>query len=625
MKATQRIVTGAAGLLLLLAVLILLNAAASAARLRADLTGEKLYTLSSGTRSLLADLPKTVTLKFYQTASSAQIPPAYKQYTQRIGDLLREYEDRSGGKLVIEFIEPKPDSEEEDWAQRYGVAAQQLGEDGALYLGLVAIAGAKQAVIPVFSPSDEPQLEYLVTRLIAEAITDKKPVIGVLSSFPVMGTPQMYMQPGAGSDPWVFVSELASQYELKELPASATDIPPEIDTLLLIHPKRITDSRLYALDQFVLRGGKLIALVDPLCLADQEFERDMGMGMAMNRSDLNRLTSAWGLTMETDRVVADPAAATRVRRQDNRVERNLAWLTLRTDSLSREEIATSSLETLMLPMAGAFTGTLADGLILTPLLLTSAEAGTLTAMEATMGSMAGATSFLKRDQTAPIALRLTGRFKTAFPEGRPAETDATQPPGETSGAAPLNESTADGLVVLIGDADFIYDRYAVETMNVFGRKTYQIMNDNILFLANLVGQVAGDERLISLRSRGSFERPFTRVLALQKTAQERWREEELKIEEQIRLTQMKIDELQASKDPSQTYILSPEQKREIEQFREQLATSRAALKDVRKNLRRDIEVLGLKIKAINMAAMPLAVVVFGLAHGAWRRRRSTTV
>lgn len=618
MQGSLKNIAGATGLLVLLALLVVVNVLAGHLRLRIDTTSEKLYTLSEGTRAVLKDLPRAVTLKFYRSVSAEDLPPALQQYAQRIGDLLQEYASASGGRVSLELLDPQPDSDQEEWAQRYGIAGQRvdpMGTGAPLYLGLAALSGAKQSSIPFFSPADEPQLEYLVTRLLNEVTSTNKPKLGVISSLPVMGLQGSFMN-GGGTPPWVFITELRNQYQIEQLPPSVGEIPPDMDTVLVVHPKRISDLTLFALDQFVLRGGKLLAFTDPLCLSEQDYERGMG-GMMEKASDLNRLTEAWGIKMDPTLVVSDAAAATRVRMPDGSAENSAVWLTVRRPQLSQQEVATAPLETVMLPMAGYFTGTPAEGLTLTPLITASADAGHLTAMEASMGTMAGRTSYAKFDQPAPLALRLTGHFKTAFPDGRPAEGEPTGPSTSTPA---LKESSRDGLVVLVADADLLYDEFAVQRINLPGRAAYMMANDNINLTVNLIGQMTGGDRLISLRSRGTYERPFTRVLALQQKAQERWRQEELKLQEQLRTTQMRLSELETAKDPAQQFVITPEQKKEIAQFREQATETRRQLKAVRKSLRQEIEQLGLWIKGLNLAALPGAVILFGLAHGLRRRQ-----
>lgn len=627
MKMTYaRSLAGAVGLVVLLAVLVMANAVVAPLRLRADLTSEKLYTLSDGTRQLLQGLSRDVTLKFYCTRSAEGLPITFKQYAERILDLLREYEAASGGRVELQVIDPRPDSDEEEWAQRYGLTGSRLdarGDGPAVYLGLVALSNARQDALPFISPVDEPQLEYLVTRLLSDVTTAHKPKLGLLSALPVMGAPGMMMNMNRGQDPWVFVQELRTRYEISELSAPLDEVPDDIDTVLLVHPRALPEIALFALDQFVLRGGHLIAFVDPLCLTEQSLQSSSLSDPQANRSDLNRLTSTWGVSMDADRVAADSKAATRLPNPDGTWSHNPAWLTLMPENLNDKEVATQPLDTLMLPMAGAFRIQPVDGVQVTPLITTPAGSGLMTSMEATMGTMAGATSLQRSPTPLNLAIRLAGKFKTAFPGGRPQDPDRpADVPGRPAQKAPLAESTREGVVVLVGDVDMLYDGYAVRRIPAYGRYLFQLANDNINFVANLVGQLSGSDILIGLRSRGTFERPFARVLDLQKSAQDIWRKKELALQEELRLTQMKVEELEAAKDPAQRMVVTPEQKRELEQFRQQIARTRHELKTVNKELRRDIERLGFQVKAVNLAAMPGLVVMFGLAYGGYRRWRA---
>lgn len=626
-SARFKLLTGATGLVVALVALVLLNILAGAMRVRADLTADDLYTLSPGTRALLKNLQRDVTLKFYFSRSADAAPMQFKEYGRRILDLLKEYQSENGGRVRLEVLDPQPDSDAEERAQRYGLSATRLdaaGDRPPVYLGLVAISGAKEAAIPFFSPADEPQLEFQITRLINDVTTLQKPKIGLISPLPLMGRMATFMSMGREEEPWILVPELRSIAELVELPGSLNEVPADMETLLLIHPRNIPDTALYALDQFVLRGGRLIALLDPQCLTELETQARQLRDPFSVKSELNRLTSAWGITMDSERVVADSRAATRVTMPDGRVEMHRAWLSLRPDNFNRADVAVAAMDVMQMPLAGWFKVEPKDGLTVTPLITAGPEAGSISSVEASMGAAMGISSFQSESAPMPLALKVAGRFPTAFPDGRPASTPE-QPgdPNSASGrAAHLTESTRDGLVVLVGDVDFAFDAFAARRLPMFGRGVYQLMNDNIHFAANLAGQLAGGDALLGLRSRGSFERPFTRVLALQAAAQERWRQEELKLQEQLRLTQMKIDDLQANKSDDQKLIISPEQKQEMEAFRKQLAETRRQLREVRKNLRREIETLGARLKALNIAGVPALVIAFGLAHGYRRRRRA---
>lgn len=626
MKRTRfHLLTGAAGLLATLAVLILLNVVAGSLRIRADLTADKLYTLSPGTRALLHGLERDVTLKLYFSRSADAAPLAFKDYGRRIVDLLREYATEGGARVTLEVLDPQPDSEAEEGAQRYGLSSTRLdpaGERAPVYLGLVALSGAKESVIPFFSPADEPQLEFLITRLIHEVTTPRKPKVGLISPLPLLGALPTYLATGQQQDPWILIQELRSIAEIVELPGALAEVPADIDTVLVVHPRNIPDTALYALDQFVLRGGRLIAFTDPQCLTELESQSRALRDPFSVRSDLNRLTSAWGITMETERVVADASAATRVTMPDGTVDQHRGWLTLRPEFFNTKDVTLAALGVLQLPMAGWFRVEPKEGVTVTPIITASADAGSMSSAEATMGSAAGFSSFRKENEPLYIALRASGNFKTAFPDGRPA--GSPDQPQDAAGV-PTNrphrvQSEREGMVVLVADVDLLFDAFAARRLPIFGRGVYQLMNDNLNFAANIVGQLAGGDALMSLRGRGQFDRPFTRVLALQAAAQERWRQEELKLQERLRLTQMKLDELQAVKSEDQKLIISPEQRKEIESFRQQLSDTRRELKAVRKNLRREIETLGLRVKAINTAGMPAVVILFGLVHG-WRRRR----
>lgn len=620
-KRLSNTLTGLTGLVLLLAIIILANMLVQPLRWRADLTEENLYTLSDGTRTLLSELQRPVTLKFYFSRSNEDLPIPLKQYGRRIRDLLSEYRAAGRGNIVMEVYDPRPDSDEEEWAQRYGLAGQSLtGMGPPLYAGIVAEAGGREAVIPFLSPGLEPQLEYLITRLIAQVTQAEKPVIGIMSPLPVMGLqmpPQMQMnpmQPPQQRPPWMFVRELQRQYDVEEVPMTASSIPDPIDTLLVIHPKDIKPAQLYALDQFVLRGGRLMVFVDPQCSAEAEtMPQQNPYGFLMAASDINRLSGHWGLQMQSGNVVADRKLATRIN-MGNGVELLPTWLTLTDENIDDDSIATSMLEMVMLPYAGGFTGNPVEGLNITRLMSSTSEAMFLNSFQASSPGSAKMKEAKPAGQVT-LALRLQGQFKTAFPDGPPvpAEGEANAPEGET-----LQEG--EGVVVLVSDADLLYDRYCFNQYQIFGQTITEPINDNFNFIMNMVEQMTGNKALIGLRSRGSYDRPFDRVRELEAQAQARWQAEEIKLMDQLEDMQQRINELQQAKAEDQKFILSPEQKEEIEKFREKRFETQQELKEVRKNLRRDIERLGLQIKALNIAAMPLAVALFGLVY-AWRRKR----
>jgi ABC-type uncharacterized transport system involved in gliding motility auxiliary subunit len=643
-----------AGAVALFVALVAMNAIAAALHLRVDLTEERLYTLSEGTRSFLRALPRPAQLKFYATRGEA-MPIPLRQYARRVESLLREYVRLSGGRLTLEVYDPRPDSDEEEWARKYGIEGRPLdffGEGPAVFLGLAAVSGAREAAIPFLSPEDEPRLEYEITRLLHEVTRPQKPRVGLLSSLDLLGG----MRSPVGGRPtpgWMFARELQALYEVVNISPTDDRLPENLEALVIVHPRELNETLLYAVDQYVVGGGHLLAFVDPFCLAEVESLGPMGspFGFSGARSDVNRLSETWGFVMNP-KLVADPAMATLVRAGDSPPMLNPAWLTLREEALERGEIATSGLNLLMLPFAGAFAGTAAPGLTMTPLLRASTSAGFADPMAAAMGG--DLLRDLQPDPTARLlAFRLAGRFRSAFPGGPPSKKeqkgqDPSEPPieapaGETSGenvqsdtrseaadeskteggdSAHLAEGTFTGVVVLVADVDLLYDRFAIERRPFLGYEVAQLANDNLNFAWNLVEQLAGSDVLISLRSRGKFERPFHRVEEIERRALEQWRAEEQRLMEQLQQTRERLEQLRSMGDPNPQVIITEEQRREIERFRQQQFETERQLKEVRKRRRSEIERLGWIIKTVNLAAIPLAVALFGIVRGVARRRKS---
>ncbi len=608
------------GVAVLLGVIIAISVVAKSLRVKVDLTEEKQFTLSSGAEAFLGDMQVPVTLKFYYSRGN-QMPAPLKQYTQRTVDLLREMERASGGKLVLELYDPQPDSDEEELAQRYGLIGQPINPMGgdAIYIGLVGVSGQRESAIPFLPPNAENQLEYNITRLIHEVSRTTKPKIGIMSNLPVVGAPRPPSMRGPGQDSsWLVVRELRRHFEVTSVQAESTRIPEDITTLMVIHPKSIGEATLYAIDQFVMRGGRLLVFQDPMAMVERNTADATGMAMFMGfGSDLNQLTSAWGATMLAEQVVGDISAATQITFGNGQAERLPTWLSMGPEFINQDDVLLSNIRALMFPFAGAFELSEVEGVTATPLLRASSNAVAVNAM---MASAPGPQKM--RDASplgaAPLAVRLHGTFPSAFPAGPPA--------GDTNNVLSVEEhlpkSEGEGIVILVGDVDGIYDQNAFRMMNLFGQTLVEYANDNFSLLMSLVEQSAGSEALIGLRSRGVIDRSFTRVRELEEAAQKRWQTEELKLMDRLQETQQRINELQSARgDDQQQIVLTAEQAAEIEKFRQQRFETQRELKNVRRNLRQEIEQLGFQVKALNMAALPLIVAIYGIARG-WRRRRS---
>ncbi len=608
---------------------------------RLDLTEDRIYTLSEGTRQVLRELDGPVTLKLFFNASDPQVPPNLRVYARAVNDLLREYEIAGRGNVVVETYDPVPDSDAADWARRYGIEPQPVGFFGPeVMFGLVAVKGDAEAVIPYLNPEDQDRLEYDVTRLIARLSKPKKPVIGLISSLPLMG--------GFGGMPfgpqsqrgWFAFTDLEKDYTVRQIGDTAESLDSDIEMLVIVHPKNLSDKLLYAIDQYLLRGGKILAFLDPLCLADDSSRGPMGMmNFGAEGSTLGPLLTAWGVTWDSSRVLADLEAATLLRSRDGRAVNNPMWLSLRPANMDSEDRLTAKVETLLLPTPGAFKVEPPEGVEARPLMRSSEAAGFVDAMTARFGES------LPRDfqpgrRREVLAVRLSGTFPSAFPKGEPgADTNSTaaasasdtnaptasaatnSSPAEASGTDHLTKSREPGLVVLVADADMLFDSFCLREVRLFGQTAYTPMNDNLTFFYGAVEELLGGAKLAQIRSRGRMDRPFEVVVAMLRQAQERHLEEERALEQSLEQTKRRLEELQAQKGNRQDLVLTPEQKAEIERFRrEELETSRK-LKEVRKNLRADIERLGAVIKAVNILGMPLIVGLAGIGFGWWRRSR----
>ncbi len=631
-----------AGLLILLAILIAANVILGALRLRADLTEDRIYTLSEGTRSVLAKLDGPVTLKLFSSESAPNIPMPFKNFARQTADLLREYQLASGGKLTLETYDPRPDSDAEEWAQRYGLAGQNLGlidAGGAtLYLGLVAVKGEAYVSLPFIDPRTEELMEYNITRLISRVANPRKPVLGVMSSLPVMGVQAFpYAIPGQplpkNQPPWVAFQNLAEDYEVRQIRADTEKIEAVIDVLLVIHPKNISERTQFAIDQFVLRGGRLLAFLDPLCLTDASAQSQAGMMMEMNMSrpasDLGKLTGAWGLTYESDKIVADLEASTRVRQGENAVDDSPVFLSLKEINIDGRDLITTKLESLILPCAGSFSGAGTGKAGVSSLLVSSAQSQLINPMLIQAGSEALRRDFKPGLKRLNLAVRLQGAFQTAFPDGKPKA--APKPDGKEGEPPPETEEPVDTLlkasakpttIILVADVDLLFDQFAVQELNFFGNRVFQPINDNLNFFFNALEQLSGSSDLARIRSRGRFERPFDRVQAIQRAAQERWFLKEQALQEKLDATRERLDALQSKKDKSQRYILSPEQEQEIKAFKQEQLKTQDELKQVRKNLRQGIERLGGVVKAVNITLMPLIVIAGGVLFWLYRRGRT---
>lgn len=619
-KQLETFLYSAIGIAAVALILLAVNLIAAKARQRIDLTSENAYTLSPGTRAILAKLDTPIQIRFYCTKNTSTMPVFLTTYAQRVEDLLGEYRQASKGRIEIQRLNPEPDSDAEDSARLDGVEGQQTRSGERIYLGLsVGMLDQKQA-IPFLTPDRERLLEYDISRAIARVMTAEKPVIGVMSPLPVMGGANpmaMQMPQQQRSQPWAVLSELMRDFNVKKVEVTADKIPDEIKVLLAIHPKAASDTMQYALDQFVLRGGKLIAFVDPLCALDRPPSAP-GQMPPMSSSSLDKLFKAWGLTFDTTKVVADMEHVAQLQEGPNP-----AVLALNETAINKDDVVTANADNLLMAFAGAFSGTPADGLARTVLLKTSKHSGEVDGMTASYAAGQIAGQLVPGTTEYPLAIRLTGKFKTAFPDGKPkpAASPGEQKPEEKPAEPGLKESAEPSTVVLVGDADMIQDPLCVRELQAIGERLIMPLNGNLSFAQSVVEQLAGDSNLIAVRSRASRERPFTVVQKMQADAEANYRSKIKELEGSLAETQRKLNDVQKSKEGGQRFILSPEQQQELVSFRKKEADVKVQLKQMRKHLRSEIDSLENRIKWLNIAGMPVVVVLAGFGLAAMKRKR----
>lgn len=417
--------------LIVAAILLVLNylvGGIGVGNYRIDLTEDKLYTLSDGTRAILGRLnpDKPVTVRYYVTTEDRVMPPILKTYARTVQDLLLEFEKAADGRIVLEKLNPNPNTEDEDKAREDDIQGMQVNTEGDnIYLGLSIQSAEKKEVIPFMNPNEETALEYNVARAIAKVTKTSKTIVGVMSAMPIQGTPQMpFMQPQQNQQqPWVIIQRLRMDYEVRDVPMTSDKIDSDISVLVVIHPAGITDVAEYAIDQYVLKGGHVIAFVDPQCWVAQVYggqQRNPMMGgqqpdMINPSSDLKNLFKSWGVGFAGDQVVADMSYLSMMQGR-----RNPTALSLPGAAINKKDRVTAELQSLTMVGAGSFSVEKTDGITSVPVLESSENSEMIDTAAAEKLRTQPLTAFNPSGRKKTLGVRLTGKFKTAFPNGKPA-------------------------------------------------------------------------------------------------------------------------------------------------------------------------------------------------------------
>lgn len=591
---------------------------------RIDLTQDRLYTISPGTRSILASIDEPIELDFYFSSSVARGIPPLEGYAQVVWELLQQYERLAGGQLRLRRVEPEPFSEAEDQAVLEGLQGIPANPQGdMLFFGLVGRNAIDEVeTIPFFTPARERFLEYDLSSFVMRLANPKQPAIGVVSTLPILGDDlgfDVLRQRDEIADPWVIMTSLRQLHDVRDLGTRFDAVADDIDMLFIVHPKDLPEQTLRAIDQFALSGRAVVVFVDPFAEEDQppfDPQNPMARLQARRSSNLEPLFNAWGVAFDADHVVGDRSVAVNVQYQSPRglvAGDYVAWMSFRGEQIDSDEFILAEIDTLNFLTAGAFEPL--DGATTTfmPLVRTTEASMRFPAQQFSFGVDPGSLlrGFEDSGERFVLAARVAGPARTAFPAGGDEERDGWIDGGQVN-------------VLLVGDTDVLSDRLWVQSRQLMGQRLILPFAGNGDFVFNSVEFLFGATDLAQVRSRGRFSRPFERVERLEAAAQERFREREASLQQELEETQRRINELQRDRGGAAALTLSPEQQEQLEILRERVAETRRELRAVQLELRREIDGLGRRLAFINMFAVPALLVL--AAFGSWglrlvRRRR----
>lgn len=598
-------------------------------RFRIDLTQNQLYTVAPGTIELLGSIEEPINLYFFFSDRATGDVPFLRSYATRVREMLEEFVAAANGRLNLQVVDPLPFSEDEDRAVQFGLEPINLGTLGdSIYFGLAGTNGVgDQDVIGFFQPDKENFLEYDLAKLIYNLSNPDKVVVGLLPG--VNMTVGFDPQTQQMTQPWMITTQAQQLFEVRILESSLAAIEEDIDLLWLVHPKAVDEQTLYAIDQFILKGGRALIFVDPFAEIDAAAAANPAAGgfPTGSGSNLKLLFDAWGIEFSAAEVIADDVHALSINAGfGQRPVRHLGLLGIGPDAMDGEDVVTSGLSAVNLGTAGHFSKRENSDVELIPLLTSSAEAAPMAAE--TFQFLAQPDSllddFAPTGETYVLAARLQGPLRTAFPDGPPGRGDDEG--GEEvaseiiASSGEHRESVDDAHLILVGDVDVLSDRLWVQVQSFLGQRLATAFANNGDFVINALDNLSGSAALIGIRSRASFSRPFTTVEALQRDADARFRQTEQRLQAELAETESTLAELQAARDDD-SLLMSPEQQAEIQRFLDQQVRIRGELRAVQRDLDRSIEMLGTTLKVINIGLVPVVLTLLALAVVAIRRRR----
>ncbi len=615
--------------LLILVNFLLLHYIISSIPLRIDMTAGNSFTLSDSAKSLLSKVEEPVRFDFYRTRSVEGLSPQIKMHIQNFGDrveqMLRQFERAANGKIILDRIDPEPDTPAEENAIAAGVHGQSLPNGDTIFLGLVISQGDSEHVIPFFDWNKEGSIEYDIAKAVHEAQQLSKPKLGLISTLPLMAPP-MPMMPGqpAQEDQYI-ISELESSFNVEVIEPTASELPQDLDMLMVIHPIGLPETLLFGIDQFTLSGKPMFLAVDPssLFFRSQQQQNQMMMGRPNpnTSSDFQQFFSAWGINYSASEALADPDIAYT---QQNTMQP--AWLIFREDNVAEDFLPAAELNAVLLLEAGSLALDESSKLTLEPILQTTESAGNVAGMMlqfAQQGALLNQLEAANEKQT--VAGLLSGEFTTAFPNGKPSDPSAS-PEGDdesdetTEGSEQLY--TGDGNVFIIADTDWLLDQFSIRRQNFLGMMTIQPINDNLAMGTNIIEFLGGSQDLIGIRSKGEEARSFDRVQAMEVEAQKQYQIKLQEVEEKISEMNQEIQKLVTQQQGTGLIVAGPELSKALQDLRENEANMRAERRVIRRELRKDIDALKWKLVSLNIGYSPIGLVIFGFIFYRMRKQKA---
>ncbi len=605
------------------------------ANVQLDLTEGRIYSLSPGTREILAGLKQPITLRLYYSRALGARLSLYGEYADRVEAMLREYAARAHGMIRLDFYDPQPFSRVEDQALGYGLTGVPLDQQGTkVYFGL---AGTNlidtQKTIPFLDPTRAPFLQYDLSRLVSELANPKPPVIGVMSSLPLSGDPRLMAegggQPGQPGGPWMAMLELQKDFDVEQVPLDTQVIDPKIQVLLVAQAQNLSEPALYAIDQFVMRGGRLMVMVDPYSEAEAGIPGPQGIPSLDNSSTLEPLLADWGIAYDPNRVVGDLTGAIEVQtseQDDVAAVPYVAWFNIR-NGLSHADPATADLTQVTVASPGFITKKMGADVRFTPLLESSPQSEVLPVKEVSLDPNPAKllASFKPAGGPRVIAARVRGILHSAF-TGPPPLPSGTKRAANLPPYIAVTKKPAD--LVVVADSDILADRFWVQVQNFFGQPEAIPFSDNGALVSNLIGSLAGGDLLLSLRGSGVVSRPFTLIQAMQANAQERFRRTELGLQAKLRQTEEKLSALRsgtasggAKGGPSSEALLTPAQSQAIAAAEQEIVQTREQLRRVEFDLDRNISRLETELRIFCVVLVPVLLVLIAIGLGLVRRSR----